>query len=160
MLDLNERIAELRTAADNLASLVDYTVSWDEFWKQFPLTVDINNEFEISEGEGGDNYPVYDGDQWTQVCYSFDYGRDVGGLYIGVHEGDADGNWECVGECRGDNFQELYNEWFSMNLYFASWAEYHLWCAENGGVDPLEQFFDHKPTVERHLEAAHLALNA
>ena len=99
-----------------------------------------------------------DNETWSEYAYAYDLVRDGDGLSVIVNKFDGDCSWDEVDvlteEC-SDSFGRVFSDYFDTNHYFFGWAEYHLWCAENGGVDPLGSFYNSAlSTVEGHLKAA------
>lgn len=133
------------------------TPTWGQYWQNMSMAIPEYHEdklFRVDQENGYDALPMYDGESWSSVVYAFDHVRDETGLYIVVNEGDVDGNWDVVEEIRENNFEENYNTHLRIaEDFFKGWCEYHLWCAKNGGADPLKQFINTNPSVEDHIEA-------
>ena len=72
---------------------------------------------------------------------------------------DQDGNWDFDtatydGDPYWDDFCRTY---FRNDDHFKQWCRYHIWCAEHGGIDPLNEFMT-APTIDGHIEAARSSL--
>lgn len=139
----------------------EYT--WKEFWDVYAEHIpEINAgvHFRFDNECDVETIPYWDDDNecWSEYAYAFDLVRDEDGLAIIVHEFDGDCSWDEVDsftEDDSENFGPAFSGYFDTNHYFHGWAGYHMWCAVNGGVDPLNSFYNPAlSTVENHLKAA------
>lgn len=158
-MNLNEEITSLY---ERLESLPDEKIpTWNEFVDSLRewLPIDAGEPFTFTSEAVGDPHAVFYDDEgqstWTKVSYSIDFQYDENGLQLIVNAGDIDGNWDAIISGGEEEFHSIYTYYISPRLYFISWAEYHLWCAENDGVDPLEEYYRlEDSTVESHLKEA------
>jgi hypothetical protein len=160
-MNIEDRIIAIQNAI--AAPPVSPPVDWKAFIEAhksiFPeiesgALFDYQSEIDI------ESIPEWDDDaeRWSTYAYTYDIGRNVeDGLYVSVRRFDGDCSWdeaEFFTEDEADSFAESYNMYFDPNQYFLGWAEYHLWCALNGGGDPLEDFFHKETSIEDHVKAA------
>jgi hypothetical protein len=116
------------------------------------------------DGEAGDWTPYWcdDCNTFHKTAQSLDIIRKGRHYCLITRTVDEDGNWEMNDHYESDDGADAWRLFYIYNLserqsydHFKGWAEYHLWCAEEGGeVDPLNEFIDGKPTRKRHVEAA------
>lgn len=138
--------------------------TWDEFWRNCSVFIpefSSGKHFNFENQCDVETIPYWDDDAetWSEYAYGFDLLRDEDGLAIIVHKFDGDCSWDEVDrltEDERDNFCDAFSEYFDANHYFRGWAGYHIWCAQNGGVDPLKTLYDATSgsTIEKHLRAA------
>jgi hypothetical protein len=161
-MSIEARIAAVKQALEDYKkSFVPPAITWDEFWEPYKAIIPqiASGENFTYENECDVEFtPFYDDDieKWRLFAYSFDLERnDDDGLCILIYYFDGDCSWEPFEQITvEDDFSDAYNRFFNTDDYFIGWTEYHLWCAENGGVDPLKEFFHSATTVENHLSAA------
>lgn len=99
------------------------------------------------DADPGDGYAYEDDGVWKIAYYNDIYGRENGKLFIEIHQGDEDGNWDVTdGWEEGEDPTEILNILAQRSdNYFIGWGRYYLCCAENAreileaGQDPLDQ---------------------
>jgi hypothetical protein len=159
-MNIAEEVASLRTRLENIPK--EAIPTWNEFVEGLSewLPIAAGEPFTFTSEEVSDPHAVFDGDNesWTTETYSVDFEFKENGtddLVVIVNQGDVDGNWDVIAAGGEEEFEFIYRNFLSSRPYFICWAEYHLWCAENGGVDPLENYYRlEDSTVEAHLKSA------
>lgn len=114
--------------------------------------------------EAGDWIPYYcdDCDTWHKSAFALDYDKSgtvmegQKGPAIEARSVDQDGNWDFDSATfDGDpDWPFFYRSYISFDDHFAQWCRYHLWSAENGGADPLEEYFSGPQSVDANIDAA------
>lgn len=155
--NVTEEVASLRARLANLPA--ETIPSWNEFVDSLREWLPLNGSepFTFTSEATADPHAVYDDDDdtWTKEIYSIDFEFDGSALNLIINQGDVDGNWDVIAAGGEDEFGFIYANFISTRNYFVSWAHYHLWCVENGGIDPLEEYYRlEDSTVESHLKAA------
>ncbi len=154
----SEEAASLRA---RLANLPENPIpTWKQFINNLSEWLPLNGDqpFTFTSGVKSEPYAVYDDDDnetWTKETYSIDFEFDGSALTLIVNQGDNDDNWDVIVAGGEEQYEFIYTNFISPQNYFVSWAHYHLWCAENGGVDPLKAYYKlEDSTVESHLKTA------
>ena len=115
----------------------------------------------LEDMEAGEWEPYYCDDcgTWHKSAYALDFDRNgevmegKRGPCIESRSVDQDGNWDFdSGTFDGDKYwEDFYRTYMTSDNHFASWCRYHLWSAENGGADPLDEYFSGPQSVDRNL---------
>lgn len=113
---------------------------FDEFWD------DIKDCVGLTCDEAGDWEPEWcdDCNTWHMRAYCVEYQIDDGERCVVVRNVDQDGDWDTSYYSESE-FHWVYRETILTDSYFYKWANYWLWCAQNGGIDPLEDSSKPKP---------------
>jgi hypothetical protein len=145
---LNALTAELWEAFEASQAMTKATMpTFDEFW------ADVEDYVGIECDQAGDWTPVPSGDgDWGSMAECVEFQIEDGIRYIVVRDVDRSGNWDAT-YYNSEEFTACYLAHLSTDEHFLGWGEYHLWCAENGGIDPLGEFFTQPTTVQQHLDA-------
>lgn len=120
---------------------------------------DEEGDIDSKQEEAGDWFASFD-DSWEKTAYGIDVKRTGDRIEITYNSVDVDGNWEYVASWDSETGTE--EEWREFHRAYLSddvrehakgWAEYHIWCAENGGKDPLQDCL-RKATPKQHAQHA------
>lgn len=155
---------EKATAAKNDRKRDHLLPSFADIWESVAECLPESGRLESEEF--GDWQPMRDDDHaddedggWRKVSYALDFDRNgevmegKRGPCIEARSCDDEGNKDfCSATFEGDpDWPFFYREYISSDDHFRNWCRYHLWCAENGGADPLEEYFSGPQSVDRNL---------
>lgn len=142
MNNLEERAAAVQKIIDNYSKPSEPTIK--SIKDYFPDNIP-EGDFKWDAVEAGDWHAVAveDEDDWYKVAYATNIGRMYGKLYLEYFRCDDDGDWSVIyyweeGETKKYEKDILIELGSEMDDYFASWAEYDLYCYRTG-KDPLDQ---------------------
>lgn len=125
---------------------------FDEFWDG------ITDYVGLECGEAGDWTPEWcdDCNTWHQTAYCVEFKVEDGERFIVIKTVDQDGDWDTQYYSESE-FRWVYRECILSDHFFYQWANYWLWCARHGGIDPLSEcrYWAQGPlTVEQCIEYA------
>jgi len=140
-----------------------------EIWGGVAEYLESSGKRRLESEEFGDWQPMRDDDNaddpdggWSKISYALDYDSQgevmegEKGPVIEARSCDQDGNWDFdSASFDGDKFwPDFYRTYVASDEYFAAWCRYHLWSAENGGADPLEEYYSGPQSVDANIDAA------
>jgi hypothetical protein len=160
------RITRIRNRLDKATKAAkDKPVpTFADIWGGVAEYLASSGKTKLESEEAGEWAPWHcdDCQTWHKTAYSLDYDSQgevmegEKGPVIEARSCDQDGNWDFdSASFEGDKFwPDFYRAYISSDDHFAAWCRYHLWSAENGGADPLEEYYSGPQSVDANIDAA------